>query len=209
LSNVFFTSDLHLDETASKVVQLRGFSDPLDHAAVIAQRWAMHVGRRDEVWVLGDIATGSHRYALSVLRGLPGRKHLIVGNHDAVHPMHRRFFRHLEEFGGVFASVSMAGRRRIAGKDVLLSHFPYERDHSDPPRYRQWRLRNEGDWLLHGHTHGAEQATVRFPKEPRPAWDGEVLPAVAASREIHVGVDAWDLTPVPVDVIAGFIRTAP
>lgn len=208
MSAVFFTSDLHLDETLSKPVQLRGFSDPLDHAAVLSQRWAMHVGRKDEVWVLGDISTGSHRYALSVLRGLPGRKHLIAGNHDAVHPMHRRHFRHLEEFRDVFASVSTVGRRRIAGQEVLLSHFPYERDHKDPPRYRQWRLPNLGAWLLHGHTHGAEQATVRLPKAARPAWDGEILPAVSSSREIHVGVDAWDLTPVPLDTVAGLIKAA-
>ncbi|WP_051265718.1 metallophosphoesterase family protein [Nakamurella lactea] len=46
----------------------------------------------------------------------------------------------------------------------------------------EYRLRDEGNWLLHGHTHSSEKVT--------------------SSREIHVGLDAWDLGPVEVGAVA-------
>jgi calcineurin-like phosphoesterase family protein len=49
----------------------------------------------------------------------------------------------------------------------------------------QWRLRDEGKYLIHGHLHSAEK------------FNG---------REIHVGVDAWDFTPVPLETIADYIK---
>lgn len=59
---------------------------------------------------------------------------------------------------------------------VMLSYFPYATDHTTSARYLQFRLRDEGNWLLHGHTHAKEKITSR--------------------REIHVGLDAWNLRPV-------------
>jgi calcineurin-like phosphoesterase family protein len=80
--------------------------------------------------------------------------------------------------------VQPFARRKVNGVNVLLSHFPYAADRG-PARYMQYRLRDEGEWLLHGHTHGKE----RFHDQ----------------REIHIGVDAWDLRPVPVEDIAKII----
>lgn len=50
---------------------------------------------------------------------------------------------------------------------------------------KQYRLRDEGRWLLHGHTHQPER--IR-------------------GREIHVGLDAWDLAPVNEGTIAKLIE---
>lgn len=183
-----FTADLHLGH--AKVAGLRGFDDWIHHDAAVANNWRRVVGERDTVWILGDFSCGREAHALRVLRNLPGRKRLILGNHDAAHPMHRRAPQALARYGDVFEYVATAGRVKLAGRDFLLSHFPYQGDHTDEPRYRQWRLPNLGEALLHGHTHRADQGVHQE----------------TFALEIHVGLDAWDLTPVPAHIIEHLIK---
>lgn len=183
MTNVWFTSDLHFGHRLC--AEHRGFGDDtLAHDHAIVENWRRVVDKRDVVWVLGDMAMSSPAVALAILRELPGTKHLIAGNHDACHPMHRQAHRHQREYLTAFESVQMAARRKIDGQDVLLSHFPYSKDRHEA-RYTQWRLRDEGQWLIHGHTHGKERRE---------------------GREIHVGVDAWDLTPVDINTIIELMK---
>ncbi|MDT8915809.1 metallophosphoesterase family protein [Amycolatopsis sp. PS_44_ISF1] len=183
---VHFTSDLHIGHR--RVAEIRGFSSAHEHDEHLAASWRAVVKPADQVWVLGDIAASSPTRALEVLADLPGEKHLIFGNHDTAHPMNRDAHRHLRTYLEVFASAASAARRRINGREVVLSHFPYRRDRG-PARHQQWRLRDEGLWLLHGHTHGPETLTY-----------GE--------REIHVGLDAWALKPVALETIADLLEAA-
>lgn len=200
MSRTLFTSDLHLDEKDSKVTRLRGFGHWADHAMAVAHRWKMTVSPADKVWVLGDLASSSDAFALDVLATLPGEKHLVLGNHDAGHPMHRNAHKNLGRYGRVFASVQSSARLRISGVegDVLLSHFPYHRDHKSPARHMQWRLPNRGAWLLHGHTHGPERVT-------RTGRSGPFTPGV---KEVHVGLDAWGLRPVELDEVRRLMVTS-
>lgn len=180
---VFFTSDLHFGHR--KVAELRGFTTVKEHDATLIRHWRYVVQPKDQVWVLGDLAASSPYEALDILAQLPGDKHLIAGNHDACHPMHRDSHKRLPMYLEVFSSVQSFARRRINGREVLLSHFPYTADHTDVPRHNQYRLRDEGVWLLHGHTHSPQIRT--------------------SDHEIHVGVDAWALAPVSLDLVAKFI----
>ncbi len=192
---VHFTSDLHLGHR--KAAEHRGFTGPqatAEHDVIIARNWNAVVRPDDAVWVLGDLAASSPAYALEILGNLPGTKHLVLGNHDQPHPMHRDAHLRLGKYLDVFASVSTAARRRVEGTEVLLSHFPYHRDRGEV-RHTQWRLRDEGRWLLHGHTHGPERVTITGFRRTAPL-----------TKEIHVGVDAWDLTPVPLTTIAHLIQ---
>ena len=185
MPTVFFTSDPHWGH--AKAAQHRGFSTPEAHDLALIDAWNATVGPEDIVWILGDLAASGPTHALAVLATLPGTKHLISGNHDKTHPMHRDAHRHLRAYLEVFASVQSAARRKINGRDVLLSHFPYTRDRGEM-RHAQWRLRDEGAWLLHGHTHGRERVTD------------------FGTSEIHVGVDAWDLAPVSLETVADLIE---
>ncbi|ANA86747.1 MRE11 double-strand break repair endo/exonuclease [Gordonia phage Aphelion] len=54
-------------------------------------------------------------------------------------------------------------------------------------RHMQWRLVDEGRYLLHGHSHQGE---------PLNPWH---------SREINVGLDAWELAPVSLETVADLI----
>lgn len=178
---MWFTSDLHFGHRL--VAGHRGFESIEEHDAAIVANWLKDVGPKDQVWVLGDLAVSSPKVALATIAGLPGEKHLIAGNHDGCHPMHRDAHRRVGAYLEVFASVQSAARKRIAGVEVLLSHFPYERDRGEA-RYTQWRLPNQGSWLLHGHTHGTERVTQRR---------GIDYMCVPPLNEIHVGLDAWDM----------------
>lgn len=206
---VWFTSDLHLGHR--KVAELRGFDSVISHDLAIAEAWMAVVQPDDQVWVLGDLTSGSNGQlapALTLLDALPGEKHLIAGNHDQVHPMNRDSHKWQRRFLGTFDSVQPFARRKVAGRSVLLSHFPYERDR-DEPRYTQYRLRNEGLWLLHGHTHGTEQLTTGFTHKVT----GVDLDAYAfqhtymPTREVHVGWDAWGEL-VHLDQVAALIEEA-
>lgn len=110
---------------------------------------------------------------------MPGRKRLVLGNHDAGHPRHRNAHRWGDAYATVFEHVAASARVKLQGTEALLSHFPYERDRGTA-RHMQWRLPDLGVPLIHGHTHGRERrSTTPF-----------------GTPELHVGLDAWDLTPV-------------
>jgi calcineurin-like phosphoesterase family protein len=170
----FHTADPHFWHRL--MVELRGFSSMEEHNGTLITRWNKAVKPEDTVYLHGDTGMGSSSKFLPLVAELNGTKHLISGNHDEVWAGRRNAHKHQAKWLEVFASVQPFARRRIGGRTVLLSHFPYRGDHTPEDRFAQFRLRDEGDWLLHGHTHQPEQVTGR--------------------RQIHVGLDAWDLTPV-------------
>lgn len=175
MSKVFFHSDWHFNHAF--VAETRGYSSAAEHDEALIERINSRVTKRDHVFVLGDVFMGSVRAGLAQVQRVNGIKHLVLGNHDPGHPMHRKSIPHTRRFLDVFESVSLHEQIRLpGGRKVLLSHFPYEGDHAErEDRYTQWRLRDEGDWLIHGHVHDA----WRF-----------------NDRQINVGVDFW---PYPVD----------
>lgn len=219
MSNVWYTSDLHFYH--EKVAKLRGFPDSLTHDQVVVQNWRANVKDDDFVYVLGDIASDERftESALTLLDGLPGQKILIAGNHDPFHPRHRKFVQWQQRalsYPTILATAPFA-RRKLLGQDVWLSHFPYVRDRGES-RLMTDRLRNEGNWLLHGHTHGTEKVTIQYGLYESQLFD---LPTRAPAnkldemraadptkvyREIHVGLDAWYFTPVSQDTIIDLIK---
>lgn len=153
-----YIADPHLGH--EKLAQLRGFESTWEHDREFVSAWFRSVPTDDtEVFVLGDLSSGgaeSERNALGILAGLPGNKHLILGNHERGHPLQKNGRKHLLDYYSVFDSVGLADKVNIAGRDVMLSHFPYTGEHgSFVDRHPQWRLRDHGRWLIHGHVHDA------------------------------------------------------
>lgn len=181
---IWFTSDAHLGHKF--VAELRGFASVEEHDAVLLDNWAKAVGPDDQVWVLGDLALARWLEALDTLQKLPGHKHLIPGNHDKCHGMYRDSTKYLPIYLEAFESVQLFARRRINGHSVMLSHLPFSLDRGLEPRYVEYRLRDCGSKLLHGHTHAKSQISE----------DG---------REVHVGVDAHSFAPVSLDEVAALL----
>lgn len=184
--SVYFTSDTHFGHPL--VANLRGFDSTADHDLAIIDNLAEVIRRHDDqLWILGDLALSKWRDALDLLRRLPGRKHLIIGNHDQLFPgLNRDSHKYFPEYMDVFSSAQLIARRKVAGRSVFLSHFPYSADHTAQPRWEVFRVPDGGDLLMHGHTHRAEVNESR--------------------REFHVGLDAWGLRPVPLDVVEAWVE---
>ena len=159
MSNLWFWSDVHFGDKT--VAEKRGFEDVNEHDAVLCDAWASLVNKRDSVILLGDISKGSSEgtaRALSLIASLPGVKHLVSGNHDAVHPMKMPGAADFERAFTAFSTVASCAQRKIDGTRVMLSHFPFVGggDHIEgPERHTQWRLPDMGHPLVHGHVHGA------------------------------------------------------
>jgi calcineurin-like phosphoesterase family protein len=150
------------------------------------RNWNAAVGPDDIVFHHGDVGLGREAEILEIASTLNGEKHLISGNHDACWPGHRDAHRHQKAWLEVFASAQAFARRRIDGQQVLLAHLPYSGDSSETERYAQYRLRDEGLWLLCGHVHSA--------------WK-------MSGRQVNVGVDVRGLAPVPAEILAAEIRS--
>lgn len=189
MANVWFWSDLHYGHRL--VAGHRGFGEDIGaHDAALDDAMRAVLRKGDQLWLLGDLALAQFDDALARLGAISSGNHvalhLILGNHDKPHPLNRQSHKFQRRYLDVFASVQTMAHRKVAGKTVMLSHFPYHGDHVERPHLDQYRLRDKGRWLLHGHTH----STVRY--------DG--------GRQIHVGVDAWREGPVPLDQIETIIN---
>lgn len=246
---VYFTADLH--HRHSKVIltrrplinkvgrELVGIHS-LTQAGVIQEIWRRTLTKNDQLWILGDISAGGKQAQLDALQFISSLKtetgaqfHLIAGNHDGVHPLNRDAHKWFRAYANVFDSVSSAASKKIAGRRVCLSHFPYDGDHTSEDRHTQWRLRDEDRWLLHGHTHQDLPFTKGLWTEtmceeagcgPHPIHDmttgpcsfdeiKRLLPDTEdnidapewRTKMINVGVDAWDFKPVALETIADII----
>lgn len=180
---VWFTSDPHFGH--NYVAKLRGFSSTQEHDEALIENYSRIIRKNDATWWLGDLSVSNPRPALDIIKHLPGVHHLVYGNHDTAHPMHRNSARQEHLYRDAFVSAQVYARRRIKGMEVLLCHMPYTADHTDTPRYLQYRLPDLGRTLLHGHTHSTEQASQ----------------TIHGTQQVHVGVDAWDMKPVSLSTI--------
>lgn len=190
--NTFFTSDQHFFH--EMITKLRNFEDVNSHNEWICEQYIKFVKPQDRVYFCGDIALSKPLDALDLIAKLPGRKILIAGNHDQCSPISKEPFKNLARWLDVFEGVHHFARRKYKKQEYLISHFPYFRDvtgkviYGDGPnreggRYEQFRLPNLGLKLIHGHCHSSEII-----------WGEQ-------NEHFHVGVDAWDAEPVPLEAI--------
>jgi phage terminase large subunit-like protein len=68
----------------------------------------------------------------------------------------------------------------IGDEPVWVSHFPYKGDSGYVDRFVDWRLEDDGSWLLCGHVHEK--------------WR-------QMGKQINVGIDSWGGSPVSEDMI--------
>lgn len=175
-------SDTHFGH--ARKAEMRHFTSVRAHDEAITRNLARRVGDDDDLFVLGDVALGNRGEALRWFNHIPGRKHLVLGNHDRAHAMNRNAHAHLAEYLEFFDGVQTVATIRRDGVTILMSHFPYDCEGAGRPdevdRATQWRLRDQGGLLMHGHVHD----DVRFRESS------------LGSPMVHVGLDARGLKPV-------------
>lgn len=193
----YFTADLHIGH--GTVAHHRGFRT--DHFAIpehddtIIQNIYATTQPGDTLWILGDVTGGresDETIALELLSmSLPGRTlRLITGNHDSCHPMRTRSARRQEVFGQAFDTVQSQASLKIAGTRAILNHFCYDGDHVSRDRHEEWRPRDCGMPIIHGHTHASEPVSY----------------SNQGTLQICVSLEAWDLKPVSKDTLTRLIQ---
>jgi calcineurin-like phosphoesterase family protein len=191
MSNVFYTSDMHFSHRLL-AIDVRGFQTIEEHDEAIIENWNKTVKKDDTVFVLGDVSLKKPAAYKHLTSRLNGSKHLIFGNHDSGNGANRDSNKYTVDYAMAgFTSTHDFLRRKIDGQQVMLSHYPYDGDHSDADRMEQYRLRDLGATLLHGHTHSEE--VVSFSKN--------------YTLQIHVGMDAHELFPVHMDEIVSLMSS--
>ena len=134
MAKVWFTSDLHLGH--KNIATFRKEVTSQEHnTALISEDWFTYVGKRDIVWVLGDIAFTDD--GLANFFALPGTKRIVLGNHDPF-PANRYTAR----------CDMVRGAHRY--KNTWLTHIPIH-----PAELR-------GKHNLHGHVHYATLDDDRY-----------------------------------------------
>lgn len=181
----FYTSDTHF--LHARIIELcnRPFKDVHHMNEEIIRRWNSVVGPEDTVYHLGDVCLGPIMESLACIRRLNGHKILILGNHDRPFMKKNKpeaFREWMETYiKAGFADIKWSADVHIDGQTVFLSHFPYDGDSHDGDRFAGERLRDIGVPLVHGHTHSNGHPVSR---------------SKSGTLQVHVGMDAWDYTPV-------------
>ena len=216
----FFTADTHFSHPNILRFEAaaRRFSNVTEMDESLVARWNALVGAADTVFHLGDVALGRPiDVGLACVGKLNGTKVLIEGNHDrpwmARHKLQTKLdsgrlsasdAEHLEfeaarwrqrYIDAGFSDV-IAGSTEviIGGQRLRLSHFPYpssgDTHHDD--RFAAYRPLDDGVPLIHGHVH----SSWRYRESNR------------CTPMVNVGVDVWNLTPVPAATVLELLTDA-
>jgi calcineurin-like phosphoesterase family protein len=134
-----FISDLHFGHANILKFnpETRPFSTIEEMDEAIIARWQEQVASNDTVYILGDMFFHKAAKSISIMKRLPGRKHIILGNHDKV-------IRDDHDLLDMFASASEYKEIKIGGRKIVMFHFPIW----------EWNAMHYGSYQLHGHTHG-------------------------------------------------------
>jgi len=174
----FFTSDPHFEHSNILKLAERPFNNVHEMNEEIIKRHNSVVTAIDLVYVLGDLTLGHPRDVMGYFNRLNGKKIHLYGNHDS--HKYKNWYQQL----GFIDSLEEA-KIMIANEVVMLNHYPYRK-----PYYlylydkiiKRWkhkdywsRPKNEGNFLLHGHSHSHRKYMM---------------------RQINVGLEAWDYYPV-------------
>ncbi|EJM99988.1 hypothetical protein [Phyllobacterium sp. YR531] len=114
----------------------RPFRSVHEMDAAILANYAKHIGPRDDFWIIGDLSHGRQTdkagYLKSLFEQVPGRKHLVVGNHDN---------RQIKALG--WASVQELIEIKDGEQSLTLCHYPMI----------TWNHARRGALQLFGHVH--------------------------------------------------------
>lgn len=128
----FYIGDLHLYHENALRFDARPFKNMDEMLHTIIRNWQQTVSVQDEVYILGDMFWKTE-HAVEVCKQLPGKKYLILGNHDKLTDELRKQF------------VSVQDIMYIADNErkVFLCHYPVA----------HWKNADRGTIHLYAHIH--------------------------------------------------------
>lgn len=137
MHQTFFISDLHLGHAKVLEFSPNRFGSCIEeHDEWIVDSWNKTVGKKDTIWVLGDLAMSKD--SLHHLERLKGFKKLVLGNHDVAS---------ISNYIKYFSQI----RSMVNFKDAWLTHCPIH-----PNEFRKKRIN------VHGHVHNNSVDDPRY-----------------------------------------------
>ena len=177
MSEIFFTSDLHLNHDKPFLYEPRGFTNVKEMNEAIIENWNSVVKPGDIVYNLGDSLMGDKAEGIELYKKLNGTSFMIWGNHCSDNKKNL-LAEHCHIVGGWYAWLIKYGKLSI-----YMSHYPTLTSNYDQKHFSQHVL------SLHGHTH--QRTNWLDPKNP---------------FLYHVGLDSHNNTPVHIDEVITDIR---
>jgi calcineurin-like phosphoesterase family protein len=180
----------------------RQYSSVVEMNEGLIRNWNSVVKPEDVIYCLGDFSFAARPVELYSYR-LNGDKKIIFGNHDPGHSYNKHYKKAVKRkepdyWKNFYESLGWTVLPEQTTIDiegvgtVNMCHMPYAsaNDHMSATgdKYAAWRPKDEGRWLLHGHTHAVAQKNLD-------------------KRMIECGVDAWNCFPVSLDTIKELILT--
>lgn len=179
MSNIWFTSDLHLMHDKAFLWEPRGFSNQQEMCETIVENWNSVVKPEDTVYDMGDMALSDVQAAVKYLKKLNGKHFWIRGNHDTNNKVQYIMDYCWDQIYYVgWADVLKEGKYRF-----YMSHYPTLTTNYDDKKFSQHVIN------LHGHTH----QTTNWLHAENPFM-------------YHVGLDSHNNTPVNLDEVLTDIR---
>ncbi len=134
-----FTADSHFGHRRIIEYCNRPFANTKEMDEFMIAEWNKKVSPNDEVRHGGDVAfCCDMEYALSVMKRLNGRKHLIVGNHDKL-ALEMNNIR-----PGTWTSIKDLDEFSVHNQRIVMCHYPL----------LTWHHSYKGVYMLYGHVHG-------------------------------------------------------
>lgn len=192
-SEIWCSSDHHFGHfnmtcaQGSKNFCNRPWDDVDDMNEALITLWNEAVGVWDIVYYLGDFAMGKIGDTLPLASQLHGFKVLIPGNHDRCWEGNKKY----KKWRARYAAAGLIVPPSVPSFDGFdLCHFPFSTDDGihEYDKYAEYRPIYRKNHLIHGHVH--DSWTVR------PFWD---------VKQINVGVDVWNYSPVHIDAIKALV----
>ena len=127
----YIIADPHFDHENIRIHCNRPFQTLDEMNSTMVTNWNNVVGKKDEIYIVGDFAWKNHMHWFHQLNGM---KHLVIGNHDKMNQKTMRNF------------TSTALRMEVIhnGRPFVLDHFPL----------RTWNRRMYDAIHCFGHVHG-------------------------------------------------------
>lgn len=150
-----FIADLHIG--SQRIIDLchRPFRDIDDQDEAITRNWRQAVNAEDAVYILGDLSEGDPQRVVCRLKHLPGRKVLVLGNHDDEASV--RVYQKSKTFDRIcwYTKIMDAERK------VILFHYPI----------MDWEDRQFGSALVYGHIHNKDMQEMRDYYKDKPCYN--------------------------------------
>lgn len=174
---IFISSDPHFFHDKPFIYEKRGYRDAFQMTYGIMSKYQTLIQPDDDFYLLGDIVMGGMTPEKErFLQGLPGKVHIILGNHDG--SQKQEFYKSLPQV----IETAYALPLQVHKFRFMLSHYPMitgNHDDKGPTHHT---------WCLCGHTHTPDK------------WSDYDKSCY------HVDVDAHDGFPVNIETIIEDLR---